>query len=486
MMKSGRESHPPGQSVAVQRCGAIPADRCPCHDAETDARAPGRATLQRLTDGETSAANLHPTVRVGSRGEPVFELQVKLNLEGTGPYLAADSIFGPKTDRAVRAFQSDQDLERDGIAGPRTWAALDAGLALDQPPTCDTFLTALGRTPIGAESSLPVAQAQAVGPVSSSCALIAPDLLAQLVRILGKPKVPPVPPAFRKCTSKTAPDAVIDRHTVAPSVISGPRDKVTFTVAFTCAPADTSAFTRIETAAGVDLGNRQSVPIKGGKLTRTWDGKKLFDPTPKPHDEFGTFMVDDGQYRHRVDPFIFAFKNSANLFVAGTRLISPPVTVDVRARAGALDSKANVALLARIMMSEMGVGNPVEQEAIGWAVRNQMLRMNTHSVEVARAKFGDDIKQAPEAKHLALAKKILSATTMSGDITGGATNWFSPQSMPPRKSNCKERNCRGGPEVFVNSDTGKKETVFVPDFARTMTKRSVSGARDWYAELFAM
>jgi peptidoglycan hydrolase-like protein with peptidoglycan-binding domain len=32
-----------------------------------------------------------------------------------------DGIFGPKTEAAVRAYQTDQGVESDGIVGDRTW-----------------------------------------------------------------------------------------------------------------------------------------------------------------------------------------------------------------------------------------------------------------------------------------------------------------------------------------------------------------------------
>jgi peptidoglycan hydrolase-like protein with peptidoglycan-binding domain len=35
-----------------------------------------------------------------------------------------DGYFGPGTEVAVRAFQADYSLDVDGLAGPRTWAAL--------------------------------------------------------------------------------------------------------------------------------------------------------------------------------------------------------------------------------------------------------------------------------------------------------------------------------------------------------------------------
>ena len=65
-----------------------------------------------------------PTLRRGSKGNAVRELQGRLNARGASPRLNVDGDFGPKTDAAVRRFQSSRGLVVDGIVGPRTWAAL--------------------------------------------------------------------------------------------------------------------------------------------------------------------------------------------------------------------------------------------------------------------------------------------------------------------------------------------------------------------------
>lgn len=65
-----------------------------------------------------------PMVRFGSRGPAVRELQARLNAKGATPPLAVDGIFGPLTNRAVRAFQRSRGLVADGIVGPFTWNAL--------------------------------------------------------------------------------------------------------------------------------------------------------------------------------------------------------------------------------------------------------------------------------------------------------------------------------------------------------------------------
>jgi len=40
------------------------------------------------------------------------------------PISNLDSDFGPETERAVRAFQSENGLSVDGIVGTNTWRAL--------------------------------------------------------------------------------------------------------------------------------------------------------------------------------------------------------------------------------------------------------------------------------------------------------------------------------------------------------------------------
>lgn len=65
-------------------------------------------------------------LRTGSRGKAVADLQQML--AATGYPLENDGVFGPKTREMVIAFQSDQRLAIDGIAGPQTLAALRRAL----------------------------------------------------------------------------------------------------------------------------------------------------------------------------------------------------------------------------------------------------------------------------------------------------------------------------------------------------------------------
>lgn len=70
-----------------------------------------------------SATEAYPTLRKGSRGGYVKELQTLLNY-GYGAHLAVDGIFGSLTEIAVISFQKMRGLHGDGIVGPKTWAAL--------------------------------------------------------------------------------------------------------------------------------------------------------------------------------------------------------------------------------------------------------------------------------------------------------------------------------------------------------------------------
>ncbi|MBP6216492.1 MAG: peptidoglycan-binding protein [Luteimonas sp.] len=80
-----------------------------------------------------------PQLDRGDRGAAVRELQAGLRKGGFDPG-AVDGVFGPRTEAAVRAFQSERGLAVDGIVGPRTWAALKGNAPADPPsrPPVDT------------------------------------------------------------------------------------------------------------------------------------------------------------------------------------------------------------------------------------------------------------------------------------------------------------------------------------------------------------
>lgn len=56
-------------------------------------------------------------LKLGSEGEDVKKLQIKLGVDVVGK-------FGPKTEVAVKAWQTKNGLTPDGVVGPNTWAKL--------------------------------------------------------------------------------------------------------------------------------------------------------------------------------------------------------------------------------------------------------------------------------------------------------------------------------------------------------------------------
>ena len=85
---------------------------------------PVSAVAQRPLSLRTAPA--HPTIRQGSRGPLVSELQRRLVAAGFNPG-GVDGQFGPHTNAAVIAFQRARHLIVDGIVGPQTWGAMLRG-----------------------------------------------------------------------------------------------------------------------------------------------------------------------------------------------------------------------------------------------------------------------------------------------------------------------------------------------------------------------
>ena len=67
------------------------------------------------------------SLKKGSKGDKVKELQTKLNKVGNN--LVVDGSFGSATEKAVKEFQKKYNLTVDGIAGPNTIKKLDEVIA---------------------------------------------------------------------------------------------------------------------------------------------------------------------------------------------------------------------------------------------------------------------------------------------------------------------------------------------------------------------
>lgn len=78
------------------------------------------------SEEETPLIDMHETIRRGAKGAAVTTAQGMLKRHGYD--IAADGIFGEKTETAVKAFQRRAGLDDDGVVGQKTWTALADGL----------------------------------------------------------------------------------------------------------------------------------------------------------------------------------------------------------------------------------------------------------------------------------------------------------------------------------------------------------------------
>lgn len=107
-----------------------------------------------------------PVLKRGSLGPDVKALQQKLKDLGFDPK-GVDGNFGPRTDKAVRAFQQANGLSVDGKVGPRTQAALDV---------------AGGAAPTSGDAA--VSGSTSVGTAAATAPVTAPNL--NLAGLTGK------------------------------------------------------------------------------------------------------------------------------------------------------------------------------------------------------------------------------------------------------------------------------------------------------------
>lgn len=76
----------------------------------------------------------NPTLKIGSQGQAVKEMQALLNRQASRDYqIAEDGIFGPKTEALVKTFQTIYFLTVDGIVGLKSWKSFLAAAPTDLP-----------------------------------------------------------------------------------------------------------------------------------------------------------------------------------------------------------------------------------------------------------------------------------------------------------------------------------------------------------------
>src|ERR1700710_2231774 len=71
------------------------------------------------------STTLSTTLKRGTSGGEVRQMQELLNLAGSHPFVPPDGQFGPITEQSVRYFQSTHALGVDGKVGSLTWRALE-------------------------------------------------------------------------------------------------------------------------------------------------------------------------------------------------------------------------------------------------------------------------------------------------------------------------------------------------------------------------
>ena len=81
---------------------------------------------------EAGSVKMRPTLRSGSSGDAVRELQEDLRAMRFDPG-ETDGKYGPKTREAVMAFQLAYNLTADGIVGGVTWKEIEKQLELMKP-----------------------------------------------------------------------------------------------------------------------------------------------------------------------------------------------------------------------------------------------------------------------------------------------------------------------------------------------------------------
>jgi len=120
-------------------------------------------------------------LRVGSFGDDVTKLQVKLGVDPIGK-------FGPKTEAAVKGWQSAHGLTPDGIVGDATWAKMFAPVAevpAPQPIVAPAPVVAQGFKLDALKGHVPQAVIDAIPDTAARFGITTPLRLAHFLAQCG-------------------------------------------------------------------------------------------------------------------------------------------------------------------------------------------------------------------------------------------------------------------------------------------------------------
>ena len=99
-----------------------------------EAKTVAQKTAMTQSQVGVTASTLEPLPPAGPYKPTNKEIQ--LALKNAGLYMGQiDGVMGPKTKKAIEAFQQASGLKADGKVGPKTWAMLSAHLNPAPAPT---------------------------------------------------------------------------------------------------------------------------------------------------------------------------------------------------------------------------------------------------------------------------------------------------------------------------------------------------------------
>lgn len=145
--------------------------------------------------------------------------------------------------------------------------------------------------------------------------------------------------------------------------------------------------------------------------------------------------------------------------------------------------RRNVADLARVIYNEASGNGSLAMTAVGWTLRNRMLRNDVGRVDAAWAGYNHGAPQIDNvldrgayATSQQVATGILDGKI--ADPTGGATHYYSPQLMADLG---KKGDVSGGLESVsgvIDRKTRKPTMNYCPGYSRVFPQMKVPGIAD--------